>query len=288
MKNQKKTILVTGATGQQGGATTTALLERGFSVRGLTRNTQSPSSLALTERGVQMVEGNFQNLDSLTEAVRGVDVVFFMTTPFEDGVDAETQQGLAMIEAIRKAGGVEHVVYTSVASANQNTGIPHFESKYEVEKVLAASGLNYTIVAPVYFMDNARMPQAVEGVQNGVYAVGVPEGKPLQQIAVSEIGEFAAAVIERGESVYGQRYDIASEERTGTDYASLLAEAVGHDVNFMALAPEAFSAWGEDMVIMTRWFGSDGYDVRIPELKNAFPEVNWKGFKSWASELSWN
>jgi len=288
MTNQNKTILVTGATGQQGGAVTDALLNRGFNVRGLTRNAQSPKSIALAGRGVQMVEGNFQNLESLIDAVRGVDSVFFMTTPFEEGVDAETQQGLTMIEAIRKAGGVEHVVYTSVASADQNTGIPHFDSKYEVEKVLAASGLNYTIVAPVYFMDNARNPQAIEGVQNGVYAVGVPEGKPLQQIAVSEIGEFVAAVIDRGEAVYGQRYDIASEERTGSDYASLLAEAVGHDVNFMALAPEAFSAWGEDMVIMTRWFGSDGYDVRIPELKSAFPEVKWQGFKAWATEQSWN
>jgi len=288
MKTNNKTVLVTGATGQQGGAVATALLNSGYTVRGLTRNAKSEKAEALSERGVEIVEGNFSHLDSLTRAVRGADAVFFMTTPFEEGTDVETQQGLAMIEAIKNAGGVEHVVYSSVASANQATGIPHFDSKFEVENVLKASGLKYTIVAPVYFMDNARVPQSVEGIQNGVFAVGVPEGKPLQQIAVSDIGAFVAAVFDRGEAVYGQRYDIAGDEQTGEGYASELAESLGHDISFMALAPEAYSAWGEDMVIMTRWFGTHGYDVRIPELKSQFPEVKWKGFKAWASEQSWN
>ena len=119
-----------------------------------------------------------------------------MTTPFESGVEAETGQGLTMIAAIKES-GVEHVVYSSVASADRATGIPHFDSKYEIEKVLMDSGLNYTIVAPVYFMENLLFPQTKEGIWNGTVAMAMPESTPLQQIAVSNIGEFVAAAIER-------------------------------------------------------------------------------------------
>ena len=286
--NSTKKVLVTGATGQQGGSVVNALLNRGYSVRGLTRNVTSPSATSLAERGVEVSEGNFKNHDSLVAALQGVDAVFFMTTPFEEGSDAEIEQGLAMITAIKKS-QVQHVVFSSVGSANQNTGIPHFDSKYEVEKMLAKSGVNFTIVAPVWFMDNFHYPQSREGIRNGVLAVAVPENKVFQQIAVSEIGEFVAAIIERGASEYGKRYDLASENSTGPEYTAELSNLVGKDLSYLALAPEAYRAMGgEDFVLMAKWFGEVGYSVNVPALKAAFPEVPLNGFKKWATKQSWN
>lgn len=282
-----KTVVVTGATGQQGGSVTTALLNQGYSVRALTRNTSSASALALQDRGVEVVQGDFADQESLVAAASGVDSVFFMTTPFEAGVDAETKQGLTMIAALKEA-GVQHVVYSSVASADKATGIPHFDSKYEVEKVLVDSGLNYTIVAPVYFMENLLFPQTKEGITNGTVAMAVPETTPLQQIAVSNIGEFVAAVIERGDAVYGQRYDIAGDELNGTELTSLVSGATHKDQSYMALSPEVFRSFGDDMVIMFEWFATDGYSTDIAALKRDFPEVKWKGFAKWAEEQSWN
>ncbi len=86
-------VLVTGATGQQGGAVVQALLANGHRVRGLTRNTTSAAALRLAAQGVEMVAGDFTNPDALVAAARGVDAIYAMTTPFEQGVDAETAQG---------------------------------------------------------------------------------------------------------------------------------------------------------------------------------------------------
>lgn len=286
--NSIKKVLVTGATGQQGGAVTSALLKKGYQVRAITRNPSSASSEALIARGVEVVKGDFNNHASLVSAAKGVDAVFFMTTPFEAGTDAETQQGLAMVAALKEA-GTAHVVFSSVGSANQNTGIPHFDSKYEVEKVLAGSGLNYSIVTPVWFMDNFRFPQSLEGVKNGVLAAAVPEKKVFQQIAVSDIGEIVAAIIERGSSEFGKRYDLAGENSTGPEYTAKLAGITGKNLAYMALDPEAYRAMGgEDFVIMVKWFGDVGYSTDISALQRAFPEVKLKGFKDWAAGHSWN
>ncbi len=122
-------ILVTGATGQQGGSVARRLLERGLRVRGMTRNVEGDAAKALTGLGAEMVSAEFTDSGSLSTALAGVDAVFAMTTPFEAGVEAETAQGVALVDAAADA-GVDHFVYSSVASADKTTGIPHFDSKY--------------------------------------------------------------------------------------------------------------------------------------------------------------
>ena len=106
-------------------------------------------------------------------AARGVNAVYAMSTPYEQGAEHETAQGLTITEAAQAA-GVAHLIYSSVASANRATGIPHFDSKYEVEKHLQASGVPYTIVAPVYFMENLLEPWLVPGLRQGKLAMALP------------------------------------------------------------------------------------------------------------------
>ena len=126
-----KLVLVTGATGNQGGAVVRALLKQEHQVRALTRNPASPAAQRLAEQGVEIAIGDFTDHDSLVRAARSVDAIYAMTTPFEQGVEKETAQGIAMTNAA-KAAGVGHLVYSSVASADRATGIPHFDSKYAV------------------------------------------------------------------------------------------------------------------------------------------------------------
>src|SRR6478672_12757858 len=126
-------VLVTGATGKQGGAVVEALLTRGHQVRALTRIAVSPAANRLREQGVEIAVGNFTDHDSLVRAARGVDAVYAMSTPYEQGAEKETAQGITLTEAV-KAAGVDHFIYSSVASADRATGIPHFDGKYAVEK----------------------------------------------------------------------------------------------------------------------------------------------------------
>src|SRR5699024_172926 len=146
--------LVLGATGGQGGAVVTALLDRQAPVRALVREPDSAGATRLAERGVPTAVGSLDDADSLAAAMDGVGGVFALTTPFEAGPEAERSQGQAIIAAARQA-GVGHLVLSSVASATSHTGVPHFDSKAVVETELAASGLNHTILAPTYFFDNA-------------------------------------------------------------------------------------------------------------------------------------
>ena len=175
--SDSRLALVTGATGQQGGSVARRLLEGGFRVRGITRNLESGPASQLMGLGAEMVRAEFTDAGSLAAALGGVNAVFAMTTPFEAGVDAETAQGVALVDAAADA-GVDHFVYSSVASANKATGVPHFESKYRVEEHLAASDLRWSVIAPVYFMDNLFFPDMLNGLKDGTYAHRAPDGSP--------------------------------------------------------------------------------------------------------------
>jgi uncharacterized protein YbjT (DUF2867 family) len=150
----ERLILVLGATGGQGGAVVAVLLSRGTAVRAMVRRPDQPSARRLAERGVDVAAGTLDDRAALGAAMHSVDAVFALTTPFESGVDAEVAQGRAILAAAAEA-QVPHLVFSSVASADQHTGVPHFESKAIIEKDLASSGLRYTIIGPTYFFDNA-------------------------------------------------------------------------------------------------------------------------------------
>ncbi len=279
MSNQR-VVLVTGATGSQGGSVVQALLERGYKVRGMTRNADSSAAEKLKLQGVEVVAGDFVDQDSLVCAATGVDTIFTMTTPFEQGVEVETAQGIAITNAARQV-GVGHLIYSSVANADKATGVPHFDSKYEVEKHIASSGVPYTIIAPVYFMENLITPWSVPGLRQGKLALALPVDRPLQQIAVRDIGAFAAAIIERRESVFGHRYDIAGDELSGEESAAIISEATGRKIQYVSLSPDALRAQSEDMALMFEWLNDIAYSADIAGLRWDLPEVGWHDFATW-------
>src|SRR3989475_8301499 len=215
----KLNVLVTGATGKQGGHLVRALLARGHSIRALTRKPASAGAAALAARGVTIVTGDFEDQDSLERAARGVDTVFAMSTPFENGAKTEAREGINIVRAA-SAVGVSHLVYSSVAGADRATGIPHFDSKFEVEKEIRRSGVPFTIVAPVFFMENFLADWLAAGIAKGSIAMALPATRRLQQIALADIAQFNALVIERRESFLGKRIDIASDELTEIGRAS--------------------------------------------------------------------
>ncbi len=173
-----KLVLVTGVTGQQGGAVARALITKGHRVRGMTRNVESDAARAVAALGADLVAGDFRDSDSLAAAVAGVDTVFAMGTPFEAGEAAEVAQGLAIVDAAVGA-EIDHFVYSSVASADKSTGIPHFDSKWQVEKHLASTELDWSVSAPVYFMENLFFGENLDALQNGSYPIALPADLPL-------------------------------------------------------------------------------------------------------------
>src|SRR6266404_5133500 len=143
----KRSVLVSGATGQQGGAVARALLSRGHRVKALTRKPDSEAARQLMSAGADLVTGDLGDAASVLKAASGVGTMFLMGNSYEAGTEEETRQGIIAAETA-KAAGVGHLIYSSVADANKKTGIPHFESKYLVEKHVAGLGIPYTISAP--------------------------------------------------------------------------------------------------------------------------------------------
>ena len=283
----KFTVLVTGATGQQGGHLVRELLSRGHSVRALTRKIQSPAASALAERGATVVAGDFDDQGSLERAARGVDAIFAMGTPLGSDVKPETREGIKIVRAAAAA-GVSHLIYSSIAGADRGTGIPHFDSKFEVEKEIRRSGVPFTIVAPVFFMENFLADYMAPGLAKGSISFAMPATRRLQQIALADIAQFVALVIERRESFLGKRIDIASDELTLTTAAAALSEASGRHIEYTALPIDAVRQWNEDQARMLEWFDRVGYDADFVGLRWLYPEVDWHRFSAWAREQDWS
>ncbi len=279
-------VLVTGITGKQGGAVAKVLYEKGHKVRGLTRNPDSERARQLVNEGFEIVEGDFTKPKTLKPAFAGVDTVFAMSTPFEGGMDAEIAQGIAVADAADEAGAF--LVYTSVAGANLDTGIPHFDSKFVVEQYIQKLGVPHTIIAPVYFMENLYFPQTKEALGQGTYAVPLPADLALQQVALADIGRFAALAIERREEFEGRRIEIASDTVTGAQEAAELSRALGRKVSYFQVPLEQVRAMSDDMAIMYEWFVEHGYKVDTAGLRKRYPEVGWHSFKTWVAEQNLN
>src|SRR4051812_4292432 len=128
-QDTERLILVSGATGQQGGAVARSLLKRGFPVRALIRDLEKSEARALAEGGAELVRGDLEDRSSLERALEGVYSVFSVQNFYEGGYEGEVRQGETLADAA-KAAGVQHVVYSSVGSAHRETGIPHFDSKW--------------------------------------------------------------------------------------------------------------------------------------------------------------
>lgn len=151
MNAGKDIILVTGATGQQGGAVARKLLSRKHKVRVMTRKPNGETAKALAKLGAEIIQGDLDDAASLERAVQGVWGVFAVQNTWEAGVEQEELQGKRIAEIAKKA-GVYHYVYSSVGSAHCKTGIPHFDNKWRVEETVRGLGFSsHTILRPVFF-----------------------------------------------------------------------------------------------------------------------------------------
>jgi uncharacterized protein YbjT (DUF2867 family) len=276
-------VLVTGATGTQGGAVARVLLEHGRPVRALTRDPGKGAAKLLADAGAEVVAGDFDDAESLRRAAAGTSAVFAMGTPFEAGPEAEIRQGIALVDAAHQA-GTGHLIYTSVASALAGTGIPHFESKAQVERHLAGVATPSTVVAPVAFLDNVLAPWVAPGLANGRYESGLPGGVPLQQLAIADLAGFVALVLEQPERFAGQRIELASVEPTGEHLARALSRSLHREVTHEEVPVDPAN---HDLKAMMEFFRAGGYQVDIPALRAAYPQVGWHDLDGWLAKQDW-
>ena len=283
--SQKLAVVVTGATGQQGGAVVKSLLERGHEVRAVTRNTGSAKARELANIGVTLVGASLEDTAALTKALEGATSLFAMTTPFEGGPQAETRQGISVADAAKAAG--VHLVFNSVGSANRQTGVPHFDSKYEVEKYIAKIGVRATVLAPVYFMENLYFGK--EQLAKGIYATPLPPTRRLAQVAVADIGAVAVRLLEDPGRFAGKRFDLGGDDLTANDILAILSRVTGRSFTYFQVPLDVIrQRMGEDGAKMYEWFDRVGFTFDHRALRREFPDVAFHDFESWAKAQDWN
>jgi uncharacterized protein YbjT (DUF2867 family) len=256
-------ILVTGATGKQGGAVARQLIARGFQVRALVRDRRKPAAQAIATLGIELVRGDLDNPPSVENALQGVTGVYSVQAmgSFED----EVRQGIVLADAA-KAAGVSHFVYSSVAAAGQKTGIPHFESKWQIEEHIRKIGLPNTIIRPVFFMENWNYQR--DTILSGTISLPLDPIRKLQQISVEDIGVFAAIAFADPGKWIGRSIDIAGDDLSMLETASVFSEVLGRKVSYVQIPwDKALATQGKELTAMFRWLNDVGFNFNIDELR---------------------
>jgi uncharacterized protein YbjT (DUF2867 family) len=271
-QNVERVIVVCGATGKQGGAVAQSLLDRGFRVRALTRDPQKPEAQALADQGAEVVQGDMEDRSAVDQVlVEGIYGVFSVQNFWETGYDREVQQGKTVADAA-KAAGVEHFIYSSVGSAHRQTGIPHFESKWEVEEHVRKIGLPFTIFRPTFFMQNWEWSR--EMILGGTLAQPLDPDKPLQQVAVEDLGAFAAIAFENPDSWTGREVDLAGDEQSMSEIAETFGRVTEREVSYYQVPWGQFEEqMGEEGTLNFRWLNDVGYEANIAALRQEYPEL---------------
>jgi uncharacterized protein YbjT (DUF2867 family) len=274
----QKTILVTGATGKQGGAVLRHLLGSAFKLRALTRKPEAEAAQALAAEGIEVVQGDLDDLGSLKAALKDVWGVFAVQNTWEAGVEGEEEQGKRIAGLAREA-GVQHFVYTSVGSAERKTGVPHFDNKWRVENEVRALGFpSHVILRPVFFMENLPSPMFLSGDTLGTAMK--PDTK-LQMVAVNDIGRVGARAFSDAAKLSGRAIEIAGDEVTMAQAAAVLSKSLGRDIQFVEYPITAVREQSEDMALMLEWFERVGYGADIAALDDEFGPMtrlpDWAG-----------
>ena len=281
---KNKTIVVTGATGQQGGAVVRSLITRGWKVRALVRNPEKPAAQQLARGNVELVKGDLFTPSSLDRALNGAYGVFSVQTFAEKGIAGEIIQGRFLAEAAHRA-QIQHFVYSSVGAAERDNGIPSFESKWQIEKYIRALNLPATIIRPVFFMDNFERYFGAPIKQQQKVILPVHPQTRLQMIAVEDIGPFAALAFEQPSDFLGKALEIAGDELSMTEIAETFSRVMQRPIHFVEQPMDEAVESNPENALMMQWFNERGYQAVIPALRALYPPL--LNLETWLRQSGW-
>ena len=279
-----KLIAITGATGQQGGAVARKLLAEGWKVRALTRDLDKPAAQEVASLGAELIPGDMDNRAELDAAFQGVYGVFSVQNYWlpNVGFEGEIRQGKNVTDAA-KAAGVQHLVYSSVGSAHRGMGQKHFDSKWQIEQYIHSLGVPYTILRPVFFMENHNWSRAY--ILNGTFTgMGLRPEKEIQSIAVEDIGAFVALAFANRDEYLGKTIELAGDALTESQLTDTFAKVIGRPVN---LTPPSGGGWGdpEEAAAGFNFFNGEAYNADILALRKLHPGL--LTFEQWLRRNGW-
>ncbi|WP_327708460.1 NmrA/HSCARG family protein [Streptomyces sp. NBC_00464] len=279
-------VVVTGATGRQGGATAHRLLAAGRSVRALVRDTTAPAARSLEAAGAELVRGDFDDRSSLPAALEGAAALFAVPPvafgPAGSDVEREFTRGRALIDAAALV-GVEHVVFSGIASTPGRPG--GSEGKRRIEDYLRERIRSVTVLRPVRFMSNflGSTPIGLDGIAQGVHRHIFPPDEPVQIIAVEDIAEFAALAFDQPDRFAGRSLELAGDAPTPVEAVAAISEATGAAIRYEQITHAEAAALNPEIVqVRERWAAGSRWHADIETLRIIHPGLRTLG--DWLAE----
>jgi uncharacterized protein YbjT (DUF2867 family) len=297
MNNRDGLILVTGATGAQGGAVARQLLARGHRVRILTRDPAGQVAQQLVRSGAEAMRGDLDDATSVAAAMSGVTGVFSVQIPDVKGTDSERRHGFALVKAA-VAAGVRQFVHTSVTGAGQHTQFPRWQTgywhqqywtdKWEIEQAVRAAGFDsWTVLKPAFMMDNFAQPKArfmFPHLREGKIATALLANTRMQLIAADDVGAFARAAFEQPDAFNRHDIDLAAQALTMAEVAATLSSTLQKPIVALELTPQEALNQGlsAGWVRSQEWSNEIGYRADIAAL--ARYGIPLTSFEQWAHQ----
>ncbi|RWR27411.1 NmrA/HSCARG family protein [Sinirhodobacter populi] len=239
MTDDKRPILVFGATGRQGGSVARALVRAGWPVRALVLDATGTASLKLRDAGVELVQGSFEDRDIIRSAMKGAYGVFSVL-PGNLTAEDEVRHGIAIADIAAET-GIEHFLYSSGASAGDVlTGVPRFDAKPRIEAHVRDLPITATIIRPMIFMEMLVRPGF--GLDQGRLVSLIRRDQAIYLTAVEDIGKFAAAVFADRARFGGKTMKIASDRATGRELELAFSEAAGRQITYERFSDDVLAA----------------------------------------------
>lgn len=259
----KQIIAVVGATGAQGGGLVRAILadpDGPFAARALTRNPNSEKARALAAAGAEVVAANLDDVTSVERAFAGAHGAYCVTNFWEHfSPEKEVAQAHVMALAAQRA-RVAHVIWSTLEDTrrwvplNDNRmptlmgkyKVPHFDAKGEADRIFTELGVPTTFLLTSFYWDNlVHFGMGPKPGPDGQLAFTLPMGdRKLPGIAAGDIGRCALGVLQKGRALIGGTVGIAGEHLTGTQMAASLTRALGQEVRYQSVTPEAYRGFG--------------------------------------------
>lgn len=275
-----KTIFVTGGTGNQGGAVAINLLRSGFTVKVLTRNIDSAKAQELKKLNIELVKGDLNNADTYREHLKNVYGIFSVQT-FENGVEKEINQGITLA-TIAKELGVKHFLYSSVAGANLNTGVPLMDSKMKIENHIKQTGLPFTIIRPTSLYENFLIPQVKKGILKGKLVQPINSDTIQQYVAADDIGKAAVKIFLNSDLYLGKTIPLATEQLNAREVADIFSAVLNKKMVFKKLPVLITRLFmGKDLYKMFKWINEKSSFLKedVESTRKEFP--NLLSLKNW-------
>ena len=264
-----KIILVTGATGRQGGAVIRHLLQRGFKARAITRDPEKQASQSLKPKGVEVFKGDMEDAASLQQAMKGVYGVFSLQNYWEKGIgyEGEIRQAQNLAQAA-KGENVRHFVQSSIAGCDHAQGVEHFESKWEIEKIVDSLLLPRTFIRTVFYMENFLEKMAIPGL-----AGALKPNLHLHMISVEDIGWFVAESFANPAIYVGQTVNIAGDSLTVTEIKQVYKNVFHKSPPSFKFPFFILKVLNSEAARQFQWNNEVGWHFDIQKVKEVYPEL---------------